>query len=149
MFLFKHYLRIVGLLYIILFCSSAYVLGNYYYYSAGEQKPLILSQEKVTVRFLASLTFEDVNNFILSEPALDPNKEPEPTFYDFYNLYVLPGNDIEALIQRLRSRQEVKIANPVYITADSTELYCTDRFVAQFYLQFLAPPLTAWTLNME
>jgi len=45
----------------------------------------------------------------------------------------LPDNNIEALTQRLRSRQEIELANPVYLTSDSMPLMVTNRFVAQFY----------------
>jgi subtilisin family serine protease len=122
-----------------------YPENNYYYYSAGMQIPLNLSEEKVTIKFLPSFTFDDINTFILTEPALDPSIEPEPIFFEFYLLYVLPGNDIEALIQRLRARQEVTMANPVYLTEDTTELITTDRFVAQF--SPLVPRSTIDSLN--
>ena len=118
----KKYLRIVQIIIIaiILFYSFATSQSSYYYYGGGMQRSLYLSSEIVTVKFLPSLTFDDIESFILSEPALDLNKEPEPMFYEFYVLYVLPGNDIEELIQRLRSRQEVSNANPVYLTESST-----------------------------
>jgi hypothetical protein len=112
---------------IFLLSFLAFAQSSYYYHSAGVQNPLNLSGEKVTVKFQPSLSMEDINTLILSESALDPNKEPEPTFYEFYVLYVLPGNDIEALIQRLKFRQEILIANPVYLTPDSLELIVTDR----------------------
>ena len=133
MFPLKSGLKIGGCVIAFLLSSLSFAQSSYYYYSAGVQNPLNLAGEKVTVKFVPSLSMEDINSFILSESALDPNREPEPTFYEFYALYVLPGNDIEALIQRLRSRQEVLITNPVYLTQDSLELMLTDRFAVQFY----------------
>jgi subtilisin family serine protease len=133
MFSVKHCIKIIGLSVVILICSSAYAQNNYYFYSYEVQKPLLLSLNKVTVKFLPTFTPDDIDNFILSEPAFDPNTPPESTLDDFLVLYVLPGNDIEELIQGLRTRYEVEMANPVYLTPDSTELIVTDQFVAQFY----------------
>jgi len=133
MFSIKGYLKIGGLIAVILICSSAFGQNSYYYYGGGIQRPLFLSPDKVTVKFLSTMTQEDIHNFILSERALDPNKEPEPIPDNFLVLYVSPGNDVEALIQRLRSREEVEMANPVYLTQDYMELIVTNRFVVQFY----------------
>jgi hypothetical protein len=119
MFSLKRGLKIGGWVTAFLLSSLVFAQSSYYYYSAGVQNPLNLAGEKVTVKFVPSLSMEDISTFILSESALDPNKEPEPTFYEFYALYVLPGNDMESLIQILRSKPEVMVANPVYLTSES------------------------------
>jgi subtilisin family serine protease len=133
MYLTKNLLKLGSLIVGIMICSLVFAQSSYYYYGGGIQRPLLLSEEKVTVRFSSSLTPAGIQDFILSESALDPNKEPEPTREEFMVLYVLPGNDIEALIQRLRVREEVEMANPVYLSSDSLEMIVTDMFVAQFY----------------
>jgi hypothetical protein len=133
MFSLKILLKIGCLIVGIFICSSAFAQSSYYYYGSGIQRPLLLSGEKVTVRFTPSVTPSDINNFILSDSALDPNKEPEPTREEFMVLYVLPGSDVEDLIQRLREREEVEMANPGYLTTDSMALMVTDRFVVQFF----------------
>ncbi len=133
MFSLKIFLTIGCLIVGIFICSSAFAQSSYYYYGGGIQRPLLLSGEKVTVRFIPGVTPSNINNFILSESALDPNREPEPTREEFMVLYVLPGSDVEALIQRLREREEVEMANPVYLSPDSLEMIVTDRFVAQFH----------------
>ena len=129
----RHYLKMGGLIVGILVCSSVFAQSSYYYYGGGVQRPLLLSGEKVTVKFLPTLGPDDIQGFILSDSALDPDKEPEPTLNEFWVLYVLLGNDIETLIQRLRAREEVELANPVYLTTDSLELMVTNRFIAEFY----------------
>ena len=79
MFSIKRYLKIVGLIAGIFICSSAFAQSSYYYYGAEIQRPLFLSTEKVTVKFLPTLTFDDIDNFIQSESALDQNRPLERT----------------------------------------------------------------------
>jgi len=133
MYKIKKNLMIGCLIVVILLCSTAFALSSYYYYGDGIQRPLLLSGEKVTAKFVPMLEPDDISNFILSDSAFDPNREPEPTMDEFWVLYVLPGNDIEALIQRLRAREEIEIANPVYLTTDSMELIVSNRFLTEFF----------------
>jgi hypothetical protein len=142
MILANKYSKMAGLVGGFLICLFAFVQGNQYYYGRGIQRPLTVSDAKITVKFLPSLSFQNVADFVLSEPALDPSKAPEPNFYRFYILYVLPGTDMSALIERLRSRPEVIIANPVYLTSESAELIVTNRFIVQFY-----PSVPRWNIN--
>ncbi|MCJ7458513.1 MAG: S8 family serine peptidase [candidate division Zixibacteria bacterium] len=128
----RHFLVITVLTTAVLPCSRV-CAQNVYYYSYEVKKPLALSQEKVTIKFLPTMTQDSVNNFIFSEAAFDQNVEPEPTMEDFLVLHVLPGTDIESLIQKLRAKSEVVMANPVYSTLDPMECLVTDQFVAQFY----------------
>lgn len=133
MYKIKKNLMIVCLIVGILLCSTVFALSSYYYYGDGIQRPLLLSGEKVTAKFVPMLEPDDITNFILSDSAFDPNREPEPTMDEFWVLYVLPGNDIKALIQRMRAREEIEMANPVYLTTDSMELIVSSHFIAEFY----------------
>jgi hypothetical protein len=117
----------------LFFCTSAFAQSDYYYYGQGVKKPLFLSPTKVTVMFSQDMTKEEIHNFIMSDSAFDPNRGPLRLMYEFFVLYVQPGNDAEALVDRLRARQEVAFANPAYLLQDSAVVFVTDQFVAQFY----------------
>jgi len=80
MFSSKNYFSIWGLIVVILICSSAFAQSNYYYYGGGIQRTLLLSGEKVTVKFLPTLDPDDIQYFILSDSALDPNRETDCNF---------------------------------------------------------------------
>lgn len=142
----KSWIRTVGIL-VGIACYSLCFSQNYYYYFYDMQKPLYLSEEKVTIRFVSLVSQADLSNFIQSDSALDPSREPESTTDDFWVCYLLPGSDVEALIQRLRMREEVEMANPVYLTADSLEYVLTDRLVAQF--NSATPRSTIDSLNAQ
>lgn len=131
--MFKHYLKAGWFLTCLLFCASAFAQSDYYYYGLGEKKSLYLSPTKVTVMFSQEMNQEQIRDFILSEGALDPNRGPLRLMYEFFVLYIQPGNDPEALVKRLRARPEVAIANPAYLLQDSSVVMVTDQFVTQFY----------------
>jgi len=118
---------------ISLVSSSIMAQGSYYYYGGGEQRDLLLSSQKVAVKFIPTLTQQQIENFVTTDSSLNPALYPEPTINKFYILRVLPENSVEALISRLRARTEILFANPVYLTPDSLELIATDEFVAKFY----------------
>lgn len=143
---YKNCLKAIGLLVSILSYSLCFS-QNYFYYSYEIQKSLYLSSEKVTVRFASIVSQADITSFLESESALDQNKEPEPITDDFWVFYVLPGIDVEALIQRLRMREDVEMANPVYLNMDSLECIVTDQLVAQF--NSAIPRSTIDSLNVQ
>ena len=118
----------------IIFTSSfALAQVNYYYYGGGEQRALFLSPKKVAVKFIPTLTQQEIENFVTTDSSLDPTISPEPILNKFHILNVLPENNIETLILRLRAKVEIVLANPVYLTPDSFELIATDEFVVKFY----------------
>lgn len=130
----RYYLKAGWFITCLLFCAHAFAQSDYYYYGNGVKRPLWLSPTKVTVRFTPAMTQNDIRNFILSDSALSPRKGPFPLLERFLVLYVQPGSDIESLVQRLRARQEVEMANPVYLLQDSAVVLVTDQFVTQFSL---------------
>jgi len=140
----RPYLKAGWFLICLLFCAFAFAFAqsDYYYYGQGVKKPLFLSPTKVTVMFSQDMTQEEIHNFILSDSALDPGKGPLRLMYEFFVLYVRPGNDIEALVNRLRAHQEVAFANPAYLLQDSIVVYVTDQFVAKFYSW-----VSGWTID--
>lgn len=129
----RHYLKAGWFLTCLLLCASVFAQSDYYYYSQGVKKALSLSPTKVTVMFSQEMSQEEIHNFILSDSALDPNRGPLRLMYEFFVLYMQPGNDPEALVKKLRARQEVTFANPAYLMSDSGIVFVTDQFVAQFY----------------
>jgi len=133
MFSIKRYLKLLWFITCLLAFSTTFAQYDYYYYGNGQKIPLLLSPNKVNIKFTPGMTPGDIYNFILSDDALNPNLGPYPFMDGYFILYVLPGNDIKTLIQRLRNRQEVEMANPGYLTTDSMALMVTDRFVVQFY----------------
>jgi len=133
MFSIKRYLKLLWFITCLLAFSTTFAQYDYYYYGNGQKIPLLLSPNKVNIKFTPGMTPGDIYNFILSDDALNPNLGPYPFMDGYFILYVLPGNDIKTLIQRLRNRQEVEMTNPGYLTTDSMALMVTDRFVVQFY----------------
>jgi len=65
----------------IILCSSVFAQNNYYYYGGGEKRPLTLSPDRVTVKFLSPMTQQDIYNFILSDDALNPLQGPYPIIH--------------------------------------------------------------------
>jgi hypothetical protein len=140
--LIRYYLKAVWFLSCFFVSISAFAQSDYDYYGNGTKLPLFLSPTKVTVMFSQDMTQEEIHNFILSDSALDPTRGPHPLMYQFIVLYVKPGNDTEALVNRLRARKEVAFANPAYLLQDSAVVYVTDQFVAKFYSW-----VSGWTID--
>ncbi len=57
---------------------------------------------------------------------------PEPLCDGFYRLRVVPGNDPEALVGRLREREDILLANVSFIDTNLNPIYITETFVANF-----------------
>ncbi|MGB5105610.1 MAG: hypothetical protein WBP42_02740 [Candidatus Zixiibacteriota bacterium] len=123
----------------ILLLAAIFVLGstsfvqsqNYYAYKeSGESVSLTVQDTVISAKLADGLQFW--NNIYASETALSGDVPPEPLCDGFYRLSVVPGNDPEALVGRLREREDILLANVSFIDANQNPIYITETFVVNF-----------------
>jgi len=108
-------------------------IDTLFYYSCDNKIYLGFSEEKVAVK-LYTLSPESLQEFIRSQPEINTTKMQEPAGNGFLIFYVLPGTDIEQLLQNLRTNPYVDIVNPVFFLRDEpgSDVIATDEFTVKF-----------------
>ncbi|MEP0826945.1 MAG: hypothetical protein HRF51_00345 [bacterium] len=119
---------------IVLLNMSAVQSQVYYAYKeSGEAVNLTVQDTVITAKLVDGLPFSWISVYAL-DSALNEDIPPEPLCDDFYRLRVIPGNDPEELVERLRAREEIFLANVSFLDPKNNPIYITETFVANFNL---------------
>ena len=115
--------------------SAGPAVPNFYYYSSGRKYALVLSKEKLAVRFKQGLTLEQQKQVVESEPVLGlfSQREESPTFRITF-LALLEGvieEDVIEALKRLNARLEVEAAYPIF-NFPHREIVLTEEFIVKF-----------------
>ncbi|MCI0617884.1 S8 family serine peptidase, partial [bacterium] len=106
-----------------------------FYYSRGVKIPLLLSTEKLSVKFKHGVTEAQIQDFLSREPFLDALRPLRPAaamgFFTIELKGLQSSANVMPLVQRLSKMPEVSIVNPVYM-AGGLEAISFDHFVVQF-----------------
>ncbi len=117
---------------IVLLSVSAVQSQNYYAYKeSGETVNLTVQDTIITAKLVDAPQFFWTSVYA-SDSALNEDIPPEPLCDGFYRLRVIPGNDPEALVERLREREEIYLANVSFLDPKNNPIYTTETFVANF-----------------
>jgi hypothetical protein len=104
---------------------------DYYYYNGSERVDLTVSPTSVTVRLDYS-QFTSFSSLFASDEALDSSVEPFKLADSLVRLAVLPGYDIDSLVDRLIVQPGVEDACQSFIDPDGVEIYLTSRLCVIF-----------------
>ncbi|MGH7492756.1 MAG: S8 family serine peptidase [bacterium] len=117
---------------ILMMMSEVVFAQENFFYVHDEKVPLLISSEKISIKFAAGVTELSMQGLLAREQVLDGLTPLRPiTAAGFFTSRLTSQIDVKQLVQRLRERPEVDMVNPVY-EVDGLEAIPFDHFVIRF-----------------